>query len=70
MNLIGSFCCLASIYCSDPPWFNDAWLSKIKENVASNKILKVNCIKGFLCCIGNLKEGPISFLYVIGSFEN
>ncbi|XP_057372345.1 protein Hook homolog 3-like isoform X1 [Daphnia carinata] len=26
----------------DPPWFNAAWLSKIKENVASNKILKVS----------------------------
>ncbi|KAK4004896.1 protein Hook homolog 3 [Daphnia magna] len=26
----------------DPPWFNVTWLSKIKENVASNKILKVS----------------------------
>ena len=26
---------------SDPPWFNETWLSKIKQNVASNKILKV-----------------------------
>jgi len=32
----------------DPPWFHEDWLSKIKRNVGSNKILKVSNLKKVL----------------------
>jgi len=32
----------------DPPWFHETWISKIKQNVGSNVILKVSQIEHFL----------------------
>lgn len=43
---------IMAYFFSDPPWFNETWLSKIKENVGSNKILKVFtaiCFVLFFC---------------------